>query len=199
VIQFALLGLGIAAVYTLLAQGIVLIYRGSGVVNLAQGSFALTGAFCYLQFRQIDGWSFWPAFLVSVAATTLLGVLVYHLVMRPLRDSAPVVRLIATLGIVIIVQAAAVLRYGPTDYTVASTLPQNVIHLGSNVVPEDQLWLFFIALVATVVLWSVSKFTLIGLASSAIAENQQAASTLGWSPARRRGRDSRRASHRVAG
>ena len=48
-IQFAILGLGAGAAYTLLAQGIVLIYRGSGIVNFAHGAIAMFGAFfCFL-------------------------------------------------------------------------------------------------------------------------------------------------------
>ena len=49
VIQYALLGLGVSAIYALLGQGIVLIYRGSGVLNIAQGGFAMFGAYLYLQ------------------------------------------------------------------------------------------------------------------------------------------------------
>ena len=49
VIQYALLGLGVSAIYALLGQGIVLIYRGSGVLNIAQGGFAMFAAYLYLQ------------------------------------------------------------------------------------------------------------------------------------------------------
>ena len=45
VIRFAILGLGTGAVYALLAQGLVLVYRGSGILNFAQGAMAMTGAF----------------------------------------------------------------------------------------------------------------------------------------------------------
>ena len=48
-LRFVLLGLAIGALYALTAQGLVLIYRGSGVVNLAQGAFAMVGAFVYYE------------------------------------------------------------------------------------------------------------------------------------------------------
>ena len=48
-IGYALLGIGAGAIYALLGQGIVLIYRGSGVLNLAQGAFAMIGAYLYLE------------------------------------------------------------------------------------------------------------------------------------------------------
>src|SRR5271169_3676564 len=55
--QFVLLGLGTGAVYALTAQGIVLIYRGSGVLNLAQGALGMLGAFVYYKVGVEQGWS----------------------------------------------------------------------------------------------------------------------------------------------
>ena len=56
-IQFAILGLGAGAAYTLLAQGIVLIYRGSGIVNFAHGAIAMFAAFfCFLTLVGDHGW-----------------------------------------------------------------------------------------------------------------------------------------------
>jgi branched-subunit amino acid ABC-type transport system permease component len=46
-LEFAVLGLGLGAVYALLGQGLVMIYRGSGVVNFAQAGFAVAGAYVY--------------------------------------------------------------------------------------------------------------------------------------------------------
>ena len=47
VLQFAILGLGIGAVYALLGNGLVLIYRGSGILNFAQGAYAMVGAYLF--------------------------------------------------------------------------------------------------------------------------------------------------------
>ena len=79
IIQYALLGIGVSAIYALLGQGIVLIYRGSGVLNIAQGGFAMVGAYLYLQlhapgtlgssFSAESGWPVVPSFIVAVAAT----------------------------------------------------------------------------------------------------------------------------------
>jgi branched-subunit amino acid ABC-type transport system permease component len=56
-IAFVLLGLGVGGAYALAAQGMVLIYRGSGVVNLAQGAVAGFGAFSYLALTSLS----WPS------------------------------------------------------------------------------------------------------------------------------------------
>ena len=49
VLEFAILGFGIAAAYTLLGQGLVVIYRGSGILNFAQGAFAMVGAYVFYE------------------------------------------------------------------------------------------------------------------------------------------------------
>jgi ABC-type branched-subunit amino acid transport system ATPase component/branched-subunit amino acid ABC-type transport system permease component len=182
--QFALLGLGIAAVYTLLAQGIVLTYRGSGVVNLAQGSFAMIGAFLYYQLRNSHGFAFLPAFAVAVIAVAVIGAVTHLCVMRPLRRATPVARLIATLGVLIVLQAVGLLYFGSSTVLVTSSLPQNVYHVDGIFVTEDRLILLGIALALTVLLWAVSRYSLFGLASRAVAENERAAAGLAWSPDR---------------
>jgi len=183
-IQFAILGLGSGAAYALLAQGIVLIYRGSGVVNFAHGAIAMVGAYLYAEeFRARDGWAVVPALIGAMLIAAVIGALIHLLVMRPLRKAAPLTRVIATLGVLLVFNAAATLRYGSQLVTVGNFLPQGVLNAkGSVTVPEDRLWLLGLAFAVTAALWAVGKFTRFGLATSAAAENQRAASSLGWSP-----------------
>ena len=98
-VRFALLGLGTGGIYALLGLGLVVIYRGSGVINFAQAWFALVGA--YLVYRlQVVGRARAVALAGrAVLACALLGVLVHFLVMRPLRTASPLARVIATLGV----------------------------------------------------------------------------------------------------
>ncbi|HXA29993.1 MAG TPA: branched-chain amino acid ABC transporter permease/ATP-binding protein [Candidatus Angelobacter sp.] len=183
-LQAAILGLGIAAVYTLLGQGIVLIYRGSGVINLAQGAYAMVGAFVYYDLRHSDAWGFLPAFAAALVVTGLIGALTYPLVMRPLKNASPISRLIATLGVLIVVQSVGLLRFGSSTVLVPSALPEGVFRIGGIFVGQDRLILLGVAVVLTVALWAISRFTLLGLASRAVAENQRAAASLAWSPDR---------------
>jgi branched-subunit amino acid ABC-type transport system permease component len=61
VLEFAILGFGIAAAYTLLGQGLVLIYRGSGILNFAQGAFAMVGAYIFYELHFAVHLSFAPS------------------------------------------------------------------------------------------------------------------------------------------
>ena len=73
-LQFVVLGLGVGAIYALTAQGLVLIYRGSGIVNFAHGDIAMFGAFfCFLTLVEDHGWSVGAAIPVAAMLTSAFG------------------------------------------------------------------------------------------------------------------------------
>jgi sulfate-transporting ATPase len=186
VVQFALLGLGPGAIYALLGQGIIVIYRGSGIVNFGHGALAMVAAFVFVELHEHRGWSFMAAFVFAVLLVSLLGVLLHMAVLRSLRRSSPLTRLIATLGLLSALTGAAGLRFGTAYHSVGSSLPQRSWHIGALgldvSVGSDRMYLFLIALVLTAVLYGLYRFTRFGLGVSAAAENEQVASALGWSP-----------------
>src|SRR5690242_15415377 len=98
VIRFAVLGLGAGAIYGLSALGIVLIYRGSGILNFSQGAVGMLGAYVFY-LRREAGMATPVAALLAIGVGLAIGALVHQLVMRPLRNAPPVSRLIATLGV----------------------------------------------------------------------------------------------------
>ncbi|OLT16168.1 hypothetical protein BJF78_14855 [Pseudonocardia sp. CNS-139] len=181
-IQFAVLGLGIGTAYTLLAQGLLLIHRGSGVINFAHGAVAMLGAYLYWQGRAGWGWDFGPAALLAVSVAAALGVATYHLVMRPLGRASALARVICTLGLFMLLQGVALLIWGPFPRTLDSDLPTALLDLGGVQVGTDKLLLLVIAVGLTAALWALSRYTPVGLAIRANAENPRAAATLGWSP-----------------
>ena len=180
-LQFALLGLGLSAIYALLGLGVVVVYRGSGILNFAHGALAMFGAYTYYELKT-SGWAFIPGLLVAVAFTAILGALIQILILKRLKRASALTRVIATLAVVTILEGVATLKYSGVTLFVPSSLPQNVVYIGHLGFPEDRLWLLGIAVLLTAVLWAVIRYTRIGLATVAIAENELAASTLGWSP-----------------
>jgi ABC-type branched-subunit amino acid transport system ATPase component/branched-subunit amino acid ABC-type transport system permease component len=182
VIQFAVLGLGTGAAYTLLGQGVLLVYRGSAVLNFSHAAMAMIGAYLYWQFRIDSGHSFWFAFLAAVIGTALVGILIYHLVMRRLRTASSLSRVVATLGLLILLQGLALLKWGNFPKQVASEITTKLIHVAGIDVGVDKLILAGIAVALTAALWAFSRYTAVGLAIRATAENPRAAATLGWSP-----------------
>jgi sulfate-transporting ATPase len=181
-LRFALLGLAIGALYAVAAQGIVLVYRASGVVNFAQGGFVMFGGYEYYELHQKHGVSTIPSVVIIVVTGAVLGLAVHYLIMRPLKHSSPIARVVATLGILQILQSAAVLRYGQNIVSVDPIFPTRPLHIGKTVITEDRIILFFLGLAVTVVLWAVYRFTRFGKATSAVSENELAAASMGLSP-----------------
>ncbi len=179
--QFGLLGLGSGALIALLGIGLVLVYRGSGTINFAQGSFALLGAYVVHELRDNQGMPVVPAVAIAAIMLAAVGVLVQILLMRPLRARSPLVRVIATLGVLSIIQQSVTIRYTGQQLSVATTLPEEPVHLGSVIVGQQSFWLTGIAVVITAVLTVLSSRTRMGLAVSAAAANQRAAAALGFS------------------
>ncbi len=180
-----MLGLGLGAIYALAAQGIVLVYRGSGVLNFAQGAMAAVGAYAYVEATD-GGFPTWLAVVTGVAAAAAVGVSTQVLIMRPLRRASPLTRLVATLGLLTVLQAGMIgwpFNFGAQQRFVDGFLPSGVFEPFKNVaVSSDRIWLLGIAVVLSTVLWALYKFTRFGLATRAVAENQEAAASLGRSP-----------------
>ncbi|MGH2939688.1 MAG: ABC transporter permease subunit [Solirubrobacterales bacterium] len=183
VIRFALLGLGIGATYALASQGLIIVYRGSGVLNFALGAIGMVGAYVWWELTVNQGWAFFPGMIAGVAAAAAVGALIHLLIMRPLRQAAPLVRVIATLGVLITIQAIAVLRYTSSSKLVPSDLPTDIVHIHDTIViSADRLILLGIAVGLTLILWVFYRFSRFGLATSAVAESERSASALGLSP-----------------
>jgi branched-chain amino acid transport system permease protein len=198
---FACYGLGTGALIAGLALALVINYRGSGVINLAMGTVALLGAYEFFALRTkgdfwvplpavplVDlgsPWSFVPAFVLALLASAGLGALFDRLVLWPLRNSAPLAKLVASLGLLLTIQALAIQRFGIYGDAAPNVLPAgpgDVVHIFGGIVPTDRLWLVVIVLGLTVVLMAVYKRTRFGIATRAAAENQPAAALTGLAP-----------------
>lgn len=185
ILRFVLIGLGTGALYGLITQGLVLVYRGSGVLNLAQGGFVAVGAYGYYEFRVGMGMPTWASLAFAVLLGAAVGALTHVVVLKRMRHSSPLTRVVATLGILIIIQSLAVLRYGDTTKSVPSYLPTDSATLLPDIsIGLDRIFIFLICSVSVGALWWVYRFTAFGRATSAVAENERAAATLGHSPDR---------------
>ena len=181
VLRFALLGLGLGALYSLASQGLLVVYRGSGVLNFAHGAIGMVGAYVAWEMRD-DGLNVAVAWTVGIALSALIGALTHLLIMRRLRRASPLARIVATLGVLIVLQAIAVLRYGSTITFVTSELPTTVVRPLGLSISVDRFILLGVAVVLTVGLWALYRYSRFGLATTAVAENERAASSIALSP-----------------
>jgi len=161
-LRFGLLGLGIGALYALASQGLLVIYRGSGVLNFSQGAIGMVGAYLYWEMKVKHGLPDVFAWIIAVAGCSLIGAAAHMLVMRQLRRASPLARIVATLGMLIVIQSLAVLRYGARVTPLQSALPENPIRIAGINVSADRFILLGIAIVLTIGLHLFYKRTRFG-------------------------------------
>jgi branched-chain amino acid transport system permease protein len=223
-LQNLLGGTGSGALYAAIALGVVLTFRGSGVVNFANGATAMYIGYVYNDLRRtgklflpplpnplalIQGlvhkagahsfsvldWptsidfnggqplSLWPAIGLALVFAVLLGLLFHFLVFRPLRHAPPLAKVVATVGIFLVLQAVVVLRFTSQAQPVRFILKKQPVKFpGGITIGRDQLILAALVLAIAVLLWGVFRFSRFGLATRAAAENEKGAVLLGFSP-----------------
>jgi branched-chain amino acid transport system permease protein len=194
---FPIVGLGAGAAYAAMAMALVTTYRGTGVINIAQGAMAMWSAFVYDELRRqgdlvlpvgrVDlggGWPVWPALVAGVAAAALLGIVLHLVVFRPLRAAPPLAKVVASVGVTITLQALVVLRFGTGRRAVPSALPDDTVEMGSLSFSRDRIWFAALVVAIALALWGYGRFTRAGVATRAAAECERGAILLGWSPDR---------------
>ena len=138
-LQNLLTGLGDGAVIAGVALGLVLAYQGSGVLNFAHGAMMMYSTYIYDELRDTGDFvfpisffgydrvnllgtpekgelaSFWPAFLIALLMAAVLGLLIHLLVFRPLRGAPLLAKVVATVGVFILLQSLVLLRFGTSN------------------------------------------------------------------------------------
>ena len=171
-------GLLSGIMYSLVAIGFVLIYKTSGVLNFAQGALLLFAALTFVSLLE-RGVPFWVTFAVTLAIMALIGILIERTVLRPLVNKPPITLFVATLGLAYVLEGSAQLLWGTQVHG---------LDLGINDVPFvvegvfiSTFDLFAAGVAATIValLTIVFRYTRIGLAFRAVADDQFAALAIG--------------------
>ena len=140
---FLILGLGSGATFAILGLGLVLKYRSGGIVDFAHGAVAMWIAYVFVNLRtpaccscpvvliphQITldsaGVNTTLAIVISLVYAAMLGLVLYFLVYRPLRFAAPLTRICASVGVMLALQAIAVLNFGTQASTTNPIFPSS--------------------------------------------------------------------------
>jgi branched-chain amino acid transport system permease protein len=200
---FALLGLGLGALISGLGLGVVLSYRGCGLINVGLGGVAMLGAYVFYDLRtsgalllppipfaphtiSLGGaWGTAPAFVVAVLVCALTGALFDVVVLRRLRGASALAKLLASLGLLVTLQAIAVLRFGTSGQAAPAVIPagpNDVVHVFGQSVANDRFILTGIVVAAGIVLWAIYRYTRFGVATRAAAEDESKAMLVGLPP-----------------
>jgi branched-chain amino acid transport system permease protein len=127
-LQLAVAGIAVGSVYALIAIGVVLIYKCSGVVNFAQGAFVMLGAYFTFALTRL-GLAPVAAVIGAMLAMALVGMLTERLILRPMMK-APIVAIMAvTLGILILTRAVCLAIWGPDQIAFPKLFPDGAINI----------------------------------------------------------------------
>ncbi|UWP80381.1 branched-chain amino acid ABC transporter permease/ATP-binding protein [Dactylosporangium fulvum] len=172
----------LGSAYAVSGVGLVLTYRTSGLFNFAHGALATAAAYLFYFLHVQQGWSWQLSAVVCVLiAAPLLG-LALELVARRLEGQSLVMRVTATIGILLMVQAIAVIIWGHEVRYVPKFLPTDPIHVGGAVVTTDQVIVIGTGLVATTVLYLFLRYARMGLAMRAVVQDPSLLDIAGMRP-----------------
>jgi branched-chain amino acid transport system permease protein len=186
ILLFIVLGLGSGALIAGISLGVVLSYRGSGIINLSVGAFAMLGGYAFwaLTSGKIASLPSGAALPLALLFVVACGALVEFAVFRPLRNSSPLSKMVSSLGVLLIAQSAMLIAFGTTPQPEPTILPTTGFTLFGTLVGWDLIILAIGVVAVTAVLWAAYKWTRFGLATRAASENEAAAMLGGLNPAR---------------
>ena len=186
-------GLLAGVMYSLVALGFVLIYKASGVFNFAQGAMVFFAALTFVGAQEKLGLSPIMAFIFALLLMIILGILTEKIVLRPLVNQPPISLFMITIGLTFFVEGLAQLLWGTKVYPLDIGIPDeplaNVLKswgIEANNLPiifqELNSFDFIAAIVAAVLVTILAIFfqvTKVGRALRAVADDHQAALSVG--------------------
>jgi branched-chain amino acid transport system permease protein len=176
--QQIVIGLASGGVWATLALALVLIYRSTGVVNFAQGEMAMFSTFIAWSLVH-HGFSYWPAFLLTVALSFVGGVAVERAVIRPVERAPALTVVIVTLGLFFCFNGAARWIWSPETRSLPNAFSTRPITVAGVAFSIQDLGTIAVSLGAVLLLWLFFRFTKLGLASRAAAVNPEATRLVG--------------------
>ena len=176
-LQFIVGGLFFGGMYTLIALGIVIIYKSTKVFNFAQGWMVTLGAFMLVTL--IGKFGVVIGVIGGLAFGVLLGLGIERLLMRPLIGQPLIAALLLTIMLAHVIEGINILTWGTFGYEMPVTLPGEAIKLGEVVIGHELLWGIGVSIVAFAVFSFFYWRTLTGRVMRATAEDHQTAQSLG--------------------
>ena len=177
-----LTGLANAATLFLVASGLSLIFGVTRIVNFAHGSFYMLGAFIGYSLMQVlpGAIGFWAAVLLAGIAVGLIGVIVEMVVLRRVYQAPELFQLVATFGVILVIQDLALMVWGPEDL-LGPRAPglTGIIRIMGEPVPRFDLALIAITPFALFGLWYLISRTRIGILVRAATQDREMVSALG--------------------
>jgi branched-chain amino acid transport system permease protein len=169
-IQQVVSGLATGSIYAALALALVMIYEATDVVNFAQGEMAMFAT--YIAWSLINaGLPYWPAFFITLAIAFLGGLLIQRVVIRPVANAPILTIVIVTIGLLVVFNSMAGWLFTYVQKPFPSPFPSEPVRLGEVVFGAHDLGQIGVTLFVLLCIWLFFRFTPLGLAMRAAAQN----------------------------
>ncbi len=162
-------GLANGGIYASVALALVMIHQTTHLVNFAQGELAMFSTYIAWSLLQ-TGMPYWAAFFLTVAIAFVLGVAIERLVVRPVEQSPVLAIVIVFIGLLVIVNSLAGWIFSYTIKPFPSPFPAQPL-FGNRYISSHELGSVAVTLVVLLLLWLFFRFTSLGLALRAVAQN----------------------------
>jgi branched-chain amino acid transport system permease protein len=180
-LQNVVSGLSDGAVYASLALALVLIYRATHLLNFAQGEMGMFSTYVAWSLITHHGFSYWPAFVLTLALSFLGGVGIHRTIVRPLDrlGASELTVVMATIALLLVLNGLAAWIWNPEEKILQSPFPNDTWNVGGVRISQQSVGVLGVVLASVVVLWAFFRFTKLGLALRASAVNHDASRLLG--------------------
>ena len=177
-----LTGLANAGALFMVASGLSLIFGVTRIVNFAHGSFYMIGAYVGYTLMQVlpGAVGFWGAILLAGLAVGLLGMIVEMLVLRPVYRAPELFQLVATFGVILVIQDLALMIWGPEDL-LGPRAPglRGVVFVLGEPIPKYDIALLVITPFVALGLWYLITKTRLGILVRAATQDREMVGALG--------------------
>lgn len=179
-LQAVVSGILIGAIYALVAMGIVIVYRSSGIFNFAHGAIILIGAFLFWTLIGLLQWPLWLSIIITVAIASLLGIAIERLTMRPLIGQPILSSLMMTLGLSIFFIGIYQTLWGDKGIvTFPHFIPTGHWIVGNVVISQANTFVLIVAIILFLLFELFFRFTGTGKQVQAICESHIIAQSVG--------------------
>ena len=181
---FIVTGVATGSVYGIAAMGLTLTYKTSGIFNFSHGALAAASAYGFYELHTKHGVA-WPLALAVVLGVLgpLSGLLLERLARR-LADVTSAMRIVATVGLLLIIQGLALVRYGPANLIFDQFLPERLYRIGGVNIAADQIVVTVLGLGSAVGLFLVFRYSRLGIAMRGVVDNPTLLDLAGTNPRR---------------
>lgn len=178
-IQQIIQGLAIGSIYGLVALGYVLMWQAWAVLDFARGEAAMIGAFSVLVLHSMMKLPFVLAFPLAIVICSAIGYIIQALAYKPLIKGLPIDRLIATLGIAILLRNLSRVIFGADAYPFPWIFGLRLIEIGNIFILSHSVWILVIGFgIALLLRWFLTR-TYQGKAMRATAQDRETAALMG--------------------